>query len=379
VLTPAIHPAAPRLCPPVINAPAGLPMADYPAHVSAAQGSARGGGRWLRVLAAILGCLSGAAPVPGAAEGAAPATVGFERVLIPRADGPALEGAFWYPSASPEAAMQVGRTEQNVANAGALVGRNLPLVVISHGALSNAFGHADTAVALAQAGFVVAAVSHAELSPSFTLQLAARPPQLSALISFALHDWHFHAALNPDRIGAFGYSAGAFTVLVAAGGVPDVGKIAPHCRAAPAEWSCVMAARHRLDLAETPMPRGAWGRDGRIKAASIAAPAAGYLFDTSGLEAVRIPVQLWQAGDDQTVPEPWSVTPIREGLPGAPEFHFVRGAGHRDFGAPCAASVMASHPSLCRDASGFDRAAFHQMFNAAIVAFFSKMLPGKVG
>jgi predicted dienelactone hydrolase len=31
---------------------------------------------------------------------------------------------------------------------------------------------------------------------------------------------------------------------------------------------------------------------------------------------------------------------------------------------------------ICTDAAGFDRAAFHKTFNAAVLAFFLKHLPG---
>jgi predicted dienelactone hydrolase len=45
---------------------------------------------------------------------------------------------------------------QNVA----VSGHSLPLVVISHGVQGSLASHYDTAIALAQAGFTVAAVTH---------------------------------------------------------------------------------------------------------------------------------------------------------------------------------------------------------------------------
>ena len=48
----------------------------------------------------------------------------------------------------------------SVAFNGPLKGRALPFVVISHGTGSSFLGHYDTAIALAGAGYVVAAVTH---------------------------------------------------------------------------------------------------------------------------------------------------------------------------------------------------------------------------
>jgi predicted dienelactone hydrolase len=135
-------------------------------------------------------------------------SAGFERVDIPRRNGQRLQGAFWYPSTSQASPMRVGLTEQVVAERGVIAGHNLPLVVISHGALGSWSGHADTAVALARAGFVAAAVTHDEFTPGGVLELGGRAGQLSALIDFALHDWRGRAELNPAKIGAFGFSGG---------------------------------------------------------------------------------------------------------------------------------------------------------------------------
>ena len=224
-------------------------------------------------------------------------TVGFERVSIPQTDGPPLEGAFWYPSSTPEKLMTVGFAQQRVAVDGAIAGRQFPLVVFSHGALGSWEGNLDTAVALARAGIVSAALTYDRSPHDDVMKIANHGSQLSALISFALHGWRGHTAIDPNKIGAFGFSLGAFTVLTVAGGRPDLNRIAPHCRLAASEWSCAVARGH-LDIAEDPPPIINWVRDPRIKAVVIAAPALGYLFGKQGLKDVTMPVQLWQASPD---------------------------------------------------------------------------------
>lgn len=64
--------------------------------------------------------------------------------------------------------------------------------MLSHGGGGSYQSHYDTALALAHAGFVAAAVSHAGDTydnQSKVLQLWRRPRQLRVLVSYMLHDW----------------------------------------------------------------------------------------------------------------------------------------------------------------------------------------------
>ncbi len=46
-------------------------------------------------------------------------------------------------------------------------------------------------------------------------------------------------------------------------------------------------------------------------------------------------------------------------------------AGHFAFLAPCSAELAAAVPRICTDVpAGFDRAAFHRAFNAAVAQYF---------
>src|SRR5690242_20142895 len=80
--------------------------------------------------------------------------------------GPRLSGAIWYPCAGEpkqvelgDLALAVDQGLQGVKDC-AVTGAKLPLVVISHGTKGWFGGHHDTAAALADAGFVVAAINH---------------------------------------------------------------------------------------------------------------------------------------------------------------------------------------------------------------------------
>src|ERR1700730_12829835 len=86
---------------------------------------------------------------------------GFERATVPDPDGVPLEAGIWYPSEAPAAAQPLGLYRQIVATDGAVAGRGLPLIVMSHGSGGSFAGHYDTALVLAEAGFVVGAITHA--------------------------------------------------------------------------------------------------------------------------------------------------------------------------------------------------------------------------
>jgi hypothetical protein len=60
---------------------------------------------------------------------------------------------------------------------------------------------------------------------------------------------------------------------------------------------------------------------GKLAAAYETAEASRPLWrwEFSGLASVRVPVLLWQAGDDRHQPGPWYEEHIRDALPGVPE------------------------------------------------------------
>ncbi len=295
--------------------------------------------------------------------------VGFERVQM--VDG--TEVGIWYPAAGSAETQRIGLYEHTVVRGAEVQGEALPLVVMSHGTGGHFTGHLDTASALAGAGFVVAALTHPGdnwRDSSGATQVERRPKDLSALITFMLGSWPSHAKINAKNVGAFGFSAGGFTVLTVAGAQPDLSRIAPHCAANPQFFDCAMISRQP----QTGPRLWAHQKDARIKAISVAAPALGFTFTPRGLGPLSIPVQLWRAAADRVLPAPHYADAVKAALPTPAEYHDVPGAGHFDFLAPCADRNL--NPQVCDSAADFDRAAFHQRFNANVVRFFVWHLGG---
>jgi len=251
-------------------------------------------------------------------------------------------------------------------------------VVISHGNGGWFAGHYDTALALAHAGFVVAALTHPGdnyLDQSGAIDMPARPRAIHQLIDYMLGQWSRRGAIDPARVGAFGFSSGGFTTLVAIGGVPDMSGFPAHCQVHPANFDCAQARQHGLPATVAPTwPPSVWLHDARIKAAVVAQPALGFTFVPDGLKGVTVPVQLWRAEEDHVLPNPDYAEAVRGALPTPPEYHVVANADHYDFLAPCFPAMAARNPEICASRPGFDRAAFHADFDKAVVAFFVKTL-----
>ena len=305
-----------------------------------------------------------------------PATsVGFQQVVVPDPGASSLMVGIWYPGDALASPQPLALFTQNVAVDAPVAGARLPLILISHGTGGSLSGHYDTALALAEAGFIVAALSHAgdtHSDQSRLGQVGDRPQQVERVLDYMLGAWPAHDCIARERIGIFGHSAGGFTALVLLGAVPDFDRQRAYCAEHPEDWGCRMAKeRHIVDSP----PAFSWIHDPRIKAAVLAAPAIGQSFSRAGLLKVRGPIQLWRAEDDRILPHPFHAQAIRDALPEPPEYRVVPKAGHFDFLAPCNEALAQVAPEICLENPGFDRTAFHRSFNAAVAEFFRKHLP----
>ena len=302
---------------------------------------------------------------------------GFQHGFAADPDGKTLEIGIWYPSQTTAQPVAMGPTTMSVAVNGTAQGKALPLVVMSHGTGSSFLGHFDTAIALADAGFVVVAVTHTGdnyADQSRSVDVMDRPRQISRVIDHMLSTWDGHATIDPAQIGMFGFSAGGFTTLVSIGGIPDFSKIGPMCRQYPGDFACQLIAKSSSNIAAPLTTPTVPAADPRIKAAVVAAPALGFTFSPNGLKNVKVPVQLWRADNDVLVPHPRYAEAVRLALRETPDYHVVPNAGHFDFLVPCSSALASIAPAICASAVGFDRAAFHASFNAAVVSFLNKTL-----
>jgi predicted dienelactone hydrolase len=289
---------------------------------------------------------------------------------------PSLMGAIWYPCAREPKDVPLGRltvqaidTLTGVQDCPVTAAKR-PLIIFSHGRGGYFGANHDTAEALADAGFVVAAINHPgdngnDSSKRNTLSvLASRPVDIIRLLNFMLHDWKDKAVVDPARIGFFGFSNGGYTGLVLIGVTPDFNRVAELCKEKAGDCEQL----HNGEAAPIPP------HDARIRAAVIVDPAPSS-FTQDNLAAINVPLQYWRSErGGPGVGDGSGDARIANGLPGQPDIH-VLPAGHFTFMAPCSPQLAAAIPRICTDdPPGFDRAAFHRNFNADVIRFFRAQL-----
>lgn len=307
---------------------------------------------------------------------------GFQYVELESGTGRPIALGIWYPSDTPPPETPNTPLGQAVARGAPLAGTQLPLVVLSHGNNAGLGSHAATA--LAEAGFVAAALTHPgdnfrDNSAPPSRWLIERPLHIKRVIDFLQKDWRDAAQLDHGKTAIFGFSAGGYTALVAAGAKPNLSKLLDHCRDHPEEFLCEIGFGREIEESGlTDVAHESGLADPRISAAVVAAPGVGFAFDKEGLAGVSADLQIWAATRDERVPYASNVKPLAAALPKPPELHTVEQAGHFAFLPPCDPAWEQQNPRLwemlCKDDPAFDRAAFHKRFNAEVIRFLKDAL-----
>lgn len=316
--------------------------------------------------------------------------VGFQISQLVDANGKPFPVAIWYPTRSQPSTVWLGsffaKLATNAPVGGAATGetstdkvqvdQQLPLVIISHGTGGGLVSHLDLAMTLASAGFVVAAPMHHDnyldsSSVGSADYIYGRRLQLSQTIDFMLNKWPDHAKVNPQKIAAYGFSIGAFSVLTSVGARPDLAGVRSYC-ASHAEFACDLLKYSQSFLLADPLPSPAADvqKDPRIRAVVVAAPGLGFTLQTEAAVAgITVPVQLWHGEQDTTVPFASNSQGLLSALGDRAELHKVPAAAHYSFLVPC--GVLSLLP-ICADPADFDRDAFHQQMNSEVLAFFQR-------
>ena len=192
---------------------------------------------------------------------------GFAFIEVPAdKDGPALRGAVWSPCSTPPGRIDLAPLVLQGTRDCPVAGQGLPLVVVSHGAGGSALGHHDTAATLADAGYVVAAISHPgdnfqDLSrQGYLSAFATRPVDMKRLTDYMLGAWPQRAQLDAGKVGFFGFSRGGYTGLVAIGAVPDWTSRQDLCSPLSTRPLCGEIRRKEIPATPAPDPRKAAAR-----------------------------------------------------------------------------------------------------------------------
>lgn len=306
---------------------------------------------------------------------------GFQEVEVIDPGFKNLTVGIWYPSDQPEPNEPNTRFGLPVALNAPVSKTNGGLIVISHGYGGWYAGHADTAAALADAGFIVAAPSHtgntwSDMSSSIDQWAIDRPRHMSKVIDHLTSDSQWSSYFEPENIGVYGFSAGGYTAIGLIGGVPDISGANAYCEKHPSEFVCREGMiQSMFNSGMHTLPPTSWGADSRVKTAVISAPGLAFAYTEESLSNVTADVQLWSGDLDESVPTDTNAAVLAERLPRAPETHWVKDASHFAFMVvACREAFKRDDPveyeMVCGDPEGFDRIAFHEDMHEQMARFY---------
>ncbi len=250
--------------------------------------------------------LAGVCAAFAAAAQAQPYQPGMANLDIPDAvSGRDLSGFVWYPTDATaplsydfESEVWVGT--QVVMEAEPASGQ-FPLVVLSHGMFGNSYNQAWFASALAERGYVVAAINHPGTStwsrdPDLTRQLWERPKDVSRVIDHATTSPDLARLVDSDRVFMAGHSLGGFAAIALAGARYDAASLQRFCDETPGELACGILAGWQI--AQTPEDRAQMEADlsdPRIKAFAVFDLGGTQSFSDTSLRQIDRPMLVFGA------------------------------------------------------------------------------------
>ncbi|MFN7694801.1 MAG: alpha/beta hydrolase family protein [Burkholderiales bacterium] len=320
---------------------------------------------------------------------ASPAQVGLAPLKVP--GGPlepaTTQVALYYPTAAEAKPVAMGPFTVTGAFQAAPTATVKGLIVLSHGTGSTERGHTSLAQALAQGGYLVAALRHPgdnwqdtslRDGPQAGGYFSQRPRQVSNVIDAVLQDPQWKARIASDhrgpRVGALGHSAGGYTVLALAGGEPDTLRLGQHCAGEGATADPIFCALAK-GLPSTPGAAPASSppvADARVRAVAALAPL-GAVFTAQSLARITVPTLLYEAEGDRFLVPRFHSGWVAQHVPNI-ERVVVPKAWHFAFMDTPTMPLPSPDGLIGANPPGFDRAAFLEGLGAALTTFFDRSL-----
>jgi predicted dienelactone hydrolase len=281
-----------------------------------------------------------------------------------------MKAAVFYPTKDEATVTRLGPLEIAAKRDATIQGGRFPLVLLSHGNGGSMFSHHGTAVSLASQGFVVAAIEHPgdnfkdDSGQGSDRVFIGRQQQLTALLDFLLGRSAFKQAIDSQKIGVMGFSAGAYTALVMVGAKPNFDLLKRYCERVPKNILCAGQGQVRWST-----PALKIQADNRVRAAFVMSPL-GVVFEKENLASVTAPVYVYAAAADSVLPLHDHALAVKSKLQSLTQYTEIPGADHYVFLSPCSEQMKNITPTLCTDPPGVDRLAIHRQMNADALAFF---------
>lgn len=291
--------------------------------------------------------------------------------------------ALFYPTPAAANTIPMGPYAVTVSFAGTPPAKVKGLILISHGTGGSELGHHNLAQALAQSGYLVAALQHPRdnwrdrsLASSVTY-FSERPRQVSRVLDALLADPQWKDRIPSGHIGAIGHSAGGFTVLALAGAIADPLRATHHCETVTDDAGFCALRGTLSEEARAAEKRAIKASDfdvmdKRIRAVVAMAPLT-QVFTPESLKRVTIPLKIYVAEHDAVLNGKYHGGAVHDQLPGA-DFVEVNNAGHFAFMTEMTQSIPSAAGDPNGNPEGFDRKAFQGRLASEVIAFFDKNL-----
>jgi predicted dienelactone hydrolase len=310
--------------------------------------------------------------------------VGWRQMTVPATpELPSRAVPLYYPTQQQARAVVMGPFALHVAMQAPSEEKVRGLIVLSHGTGGSEIAYSSLAEALASHGYLVAAPRHPGdnwqdrtlLQAPAGRYFAQRPQDMSRAIDALLSDPEWNPRIARDsrgaRVAALGHSAGGYTVIALAGGMPDLSRLAAHCNQQHASDPvfCRVAqsgTRSTSDVEFAPMV------DRRVRAIVALAPL-GVVFTAPSLARISVPFALYIPEQDHFLVPRFHGDWIAANASRA-DVHRVPNAGHFAFVDTPVALVPSDDGDVGADPPGFGRHGFQRELQTELVGFFDAAL-----
>jgi predicted dienelactone hydrolase len=268
---------------------------------------------------------------------------------------------------------------------GRLPAGKLPLVLLSHGTGGGRLTLEWLAQALAENGFIVAAVDHwgntyDNKIPKEFVSPWHRPMDMSFVLTALLADPAFGPVIDQNRIGATGFSLGGYTVLALAGAVVDYPTMLHASKT---------VYRKQMDLPEMPgllpllddpdlqeqIKHIPVLKDNRIKAFFSISPGVGPGFvSPKQMADIQGPVYIIGSQSDSIAPVQSNAANLHRLIAGSGYYEFPGKTGHYVMLGETNDELKKEWPQGFSDDPSVDRHTVHLKVDSMAVKFFKANL-----
>lgn len=294
----------------------------------------------------------------------------------------------WYPTTDtlqPSDKAFSAFTRKPTVRNGRLSAGKWPLIMLSHGTGGGRLTLEWLSQALAEQGYIVAAVDHYGNTYQYKIPLEflkpwERPLDISFALTELLKENDLRSHIDQQRIGAAGFSFGGFTVIALAGGEVNYATLLNYFKT---------AGRKEIEIPEFPglskylddpvltaaVKHAPPLKDSRFKAFFAISPALGPGFTTrQQFKNIAAPVYITGSQSDSIAPVKTNARHFHQLIDNSGYFEFPGKVGHYVMLGEAIDEVKKEGPTYFTDDPSVNRHEVHQKIDSLAIDFFKKNL-----